>query len=58
MKYVAYMKQSKKNRRAQDLKRRKTWGNVCPVTRRAESKKAYCRARARQDVLHQSYAEQ
>lgn len=42
-KFVPYEKLSKKERRALDLKKRNTWGNVNPSLRVAENKKAYRR---------------
>lgn len=46
-KFVPYEKLSKKKKRELDLKKRKTWGNVSPVTRRSENPKAYNRQKAR-----------
>ncbi|NLG26118.1 MAG: hypothetical protein GX558_12230 [Clostridiales bacterium] len=46
-KFIPREKQSKKQRRADDRKKRATWGAINPVTRRPENPKAYCRAKAR-----------
>lgn len=43
---TAYEKLSKKQKRALDAARRKTWGEVNPVTRRPENPKAYNRRKA------------
>lgn len=50
MNYITYRKLCKKLRRQEDLKHRVTWNEICPVTRRAESKRAYSRARMKQEV--------
>ena len=42
-KFVPYEKLSKSKKRKLDRKKRVTWGNVNPVTRKAESKKLYKR---------------
>ena len=47
MKMIAYQKMSKKQRRALDLRRRRSWGGISPVTRRAPDKKKYDRNRYR-----------
>ena len=43
-KFIPYEKLSKKQKRKIDQKRRGSWGNLNPVTRRSESKKIYNRA--------------
>lgn len=48
--YIPYEKLSKKERRAMDLRRRGGWNGICPVTRRAESKKNFCRAKVKQET--------
>lgn len=47
-KFTPYAKMSKKKKREQDTSRRKTWGILNPVTRRAKSPKAYDRAKIKQ----------
>ena len=42
-KFVPYEKLSKSKKRELDRKKRVTWGNVNPVTRKVESKKRYKR---------------
>ena len=42
-KFVQYEKLSKSKKRELDRKKRVTWGNVNPVTKRVESKKLYKR---------------
>ena len=42
-KFVPYEKLSKAKKRELDRKKRVTWGNVNPVTRKVESKKHYKR---------------
>ncbi len=42
-KFVPYEKLSKKKKRELDLKRRKTWGRLSPVTRRPDDPKSYKR---------------
>lgn len=42
-KFVPYEKLSKSKKRELDRKKRVTWGNVKPVTRKVESKKHYKR---------------
>ena len=46
-KFTPYQKLSKKDRRKLDSLRRGSWGNLNPVTRRSENKKAYNRKKAR-----------
>ena len=50
MNYISYKKQSRKLRRAEDLKRRRVWDGLCPVTQRVESRKSYCRARIKRET--------
>ena len=45
--FIPYEKLSKKEKRALDLARRKTWGQMNPVTRKSVSSKAYNRNKAR-----------
>lgn len=45
-KTIPYQKLSKKERRALDAKRRNTWGDINPVTRRPDNPKAYNRKKA------------
>ncbi len=45
--FVPYKKLSKKKKRELDLKKRRTWGGVNPVTRRAAKPGAYVRAERR-----------
>ena len=46
-KFIPYEKLSKKKQRELNALKRKTWGNVNPVTRRPENPKAYNRQKAR-----------
>ena len=46
-KFIPYEKLSKKEQRELNARKRKTWGNVNPVTRRTENPKAYNRQKAR-----------
>ena len=46
-KFIPYEKLSKKKQRELDVRKRKTWGNVNPVTRRTKNPKAYNRQKAR-----------
>lgn len=46
-KFIPYEKLSKKKRRELDQKRRGSWGNVNPVTRKSENPKVYNRKKAR-----------
>lgn len=50
MKMTPLEKQSKKTRRAFHAAQRGSWNGVSPVTRVAPNRKAYDRARARQEV--------
>ena len=43
VKFVPYEKMSKKDRRAQDLKKRQTWGNLRPCTKKIPSAFIYNR---------------
>ena len=45
-KFVPYEKLSKKKQRELDLKSRRDWNGVIPVTRKSENKKAYNRKKA------------
>ena len=42
-KYIPYEKLSKKEKRKLDICRRKTWGNLNPVTRKPANSKVYNR---------------
>ena len=46
-KYVPFEKLSKKKKRELNAKRRGTWGNIDPVTRKPKNPKAYDRKKAR-----------
>lgn len=46
-KYIPYEKKTKKQKRAQDLAQRGSWGDINPVTRRPENPKAYNRNKTR-----------
>ncbi len=46
-KYIPYEKLSKKKQKEENAKKRGTWGNVNPVTRRSENPKAYNRQKTR-----------
>ena len=46
-KFVPYSKLSKKQRKALDAKKRKTWGALSPVTRKPVNPKAYNRKKTR-----------
>ena len=50
-KFVPYEKLSKKKKRELDLKRRKTWGPISPVTRKPQNPKAYKRKKTRKEDL-------
>ncbi len=41
--YIPYEKLSKKKKRESDKKRRGGWGEINPITRKSENKKAYNR---------------
>lgn len=47
--YVPLNKQTKKQQKAHHSARRNSWGAVHPVTRIAESRKAYDRAREKKE---------
>ena len=51
-KFIPYEKLSKKQKRELDLKKRGTWGAVSPISRKAESKKLYNRAKTKHSVEH------
>lgn len=44
-KYTSYEKLSKKCKKEIDAKKRRTWGNLSPLTRRAADPKAYDRTK-------------
>jgi hypothetical protein len=46
-KFIPYDKLSKKKKREHDLKQRRTWGSLNPVTRNTQNPKAYNRQKAR-----------
>ena len=46
-KFIPYEKLSKKEKRKLDAKRRGSWGEISPVTRKPENPKAYRRQQAR-----------
>lgn len=46
--FVPYEKMSKKQQKAVDAKRRGSWGDLNPVTRKPENPKAYNRRKAQQ----------
>lgn len=46
-KFIPYEKLSKEKRRELDRKKRRTWGPMSPVTRKADHSKAYNRKKAR-----------
>ena len=46
-KFIPYEKLSKKKQKELNAKRRGTWYGISPVTRKAESNKAYNRKKAR-----------
>ena len=57
-KFIPYEKLSKKKQRELNARKRKTWGNVNPVTRRTENPKAYNRQKAKKwmnDSFHSLY---
>ena len=49
-KFIPYEKLSKKQKRKIDQKRRGSWGNLNPVTRRSKSKKIYNRAKSKRSA--------
>ena len=54
-KSISTEKLSKKARKALNLKRRRTWGAIKPITRKPENPKAYNRKKVQQDdaFMHQ-----
>ena len=44
-------KQSKRAQRAFYTKQRGSWNGLCPVTKRIESGKTYCRAKSKRELL-------
>ncbi len=46
-KYVPFEKLSKKKQKELNAKRRGTWGNINPITRKPDNPKAYNRQKAR-----------
>ncbi|MBQ7543299.1 MAG: hypothetical protein IJT44_13520 [Clostridia bacterium] len=46
-KYVPFEKLSKKKQKELNAKRRVTWGNINPITRKPDNPKAYNRQKAR-----------
>ena len=46
-KFIPYEKLSKKKKREQDLRQRRTWGDLNPVTRRSPKPTVYNRNKAR-----------
>ncbi len=46
-KMIPYRKLSKRKKRELDLKRRRTWNGLSPVTRKPEDPRAYNRRKAR-----------
>lgn len=44
--FIPYEKLSPKKQRELNAKKRKTWGNINPVTRKSENSKAYNRRKA------------
>jgi hypothetical protein len=45
-KFIPFKKRSKKKQQEANLERRKSWGNISPVTRRPPNPKAYNRKKA------------
>ena len=45
-KFIPYEKLSKKEKRKMDLAKRRTWGDLNPVTRKPENSKAYNRKKS------------
>lgn len=45
-KFIPYEKLSKKEKRKADQKKRQTWGNINPVTRKPANSNAYNRRKA------------
>ena len=46
-KMIPYEKLSKKKQKEKNAQRRKSWGNICPVTRKSPNPRAYNRRKAR-----------
>ena len=44
-------KQAKRAQRAFYTKQRGSWNGLCPVTKRIESGKTYCRAKSKRELL-------
>lgn len=44
-KFISYEKLSKKNKKEHDKRKRASWGELNPITRKVESKKVYNRKR-------------
>lgn len=53
-KFIPYEKLSKKKKRELDKARRGTWGELSPVTRKAQSAKVYDRNKARKRIFDDS----
>ena len=53
-KFIPYEKLSKKKKRELDKARRGTWGELSPVTRKAQSAKVYDRSKARKKIFDDS----
>lgn len=53
-KFIPYEKLSKKKKRELDKARRGTWGELSPVTRRAQNAKVYDRSKARKEIFDDS----
>ena len=53
-KFIPYKKLSKKKKRELDKARRGTWGELSPVTRKAQSAKVYDRNKARKKIFDDS----
>ncbi len=54
--YVPYEKLSKRMKKEADSKRRGTWGDINPVTRRSENPRAYTRKTRRDDEKNIDFA--
>ena len=53
-KFIPYEKLSKKKKRELEKARRGTWGELSPVTRKAQSAKVYDRNKARKRIFDDS----
>ena len=53
-KFIPYEKLSKKKKRELDKARRGTWGELSPVTLKAQSAKVYDRNKARKEIFDDS----